>query len=97
MIPKRAGYPVVEPRWRMALPPSLDLLYSVRLYLGYLVGQRRAWSIHVLEGDLSNGGVRDAEVIRTISAKNRLGAKSRIHEVGQLLEDRGLVALPSPD
>lgn len=97
MIPKPAGYPVVEPHWRMALPPSIDLLYDLGRYLRYLLGRRRAWTIYVLQGDLSNGGIRDAEVLRTLSATGRTHARERIQEVGWQLEARGLDGLPSSE
>ena len=93
LVAKPAGYPVVESLGRMALPPSIDLLYDLGRYLRYRIGYRGAWVIHVLAGDLSGGGLRDADEVRTLSAQSREKAKERVQQVGHLLQSRGLGAL----
>ena len=93
LVAKPAGYPVVESLGRMALPPSIDLLYDIGRYLRYRIGYRGAWAIHVLAGDLSRGGLRDADELRTLPALNRKSAKELVQQVGHLLRSRGLGAL----
>ena len=93
LVAKPAGYPVVESRGRMAVPLSINLLYDVVRYLRYRVGHRGTWVIHVFDGDLSEGGLRDAREIRTLSVPSRRMSRERVEEVSQLLQSGGLAAL----
>jgi len=93
LLPKPAGYPVAESLARVAIPFDISILYDSVRYLRYRIESKGAWVIYVLRGDVSQGGLREAEVVRTVSARNRKMAKERVYEVGEALESVGLEAL----
>jgi hypothetical protein len=96
LIARPAGYPLTESYNRMFVPGSLNLLYDFFRYLRFRVQYRGQWTIDILRGDLTHGGLAFAEdkLITTVPAMNRKTVRSQVEELTRRLTSDGLEGLP---
>jgi hypothetical protein len=85
LIAHRKGFPIKEPRWRVLVPPTVNLLWEAIRELRFRLTDRRHWVIDIFETERS--GSSEAPV-RVIEVPSRRDAFDGIYREARAIQSR---------